>query len=396
MKYDFDTVVDRRGSFSYKWDVADHELPMWVADMDFQTAPEIKEALMERVKHGVFGYGIVPEEWREAYITWWKTRHNFKIEPEWLEFCTGVVPAISSAVRKLTTPGENVLIQTPVYNIFFNSIRNNGRNVLESPLVFNGKTRKYEIDFAQLERDLANPQTSMMILCNPHNPIGMIWDKDTLEKIGVLCKKYHVILLADEIHCDLTAPGLEYVPFASVSETCREISITLMAPTKTFNIAGLQTAAIMVPNEVLRHKMWRAINTDEVAEPNAFAIQAAVAAFTKGEPWLEELRIYIQENKEVVREYLAENIPQVKVVSMDATYLLWLDCYRITHNSEQLAQLIREKTGLYVSDGAEYGGDGYNFLRLNVACPRKTLLEGLERLKQGIEAFERKDYEYLL
>ena len=250
MKYDFDTVVDRRGSFSYKWDVADHELPMWVADMDFQTAPEIKEALMERVKHGVFGYGIVPEEWREAYITWWKTRHNFKIEPEWLEFCTGVVPAISSAVRKLTTPGENVLIQTPVYNIFFNSIRNNGRNVLESPLIFNGKTRKYEIDFAQLERDLANPQTSMMILCNPHNPIGMIWDKDTLEKIGVLCKKYHVILLADEIHCDLTAPGLEYVPFASVSETCREISITLMAPTKTFNIAGLQTAAIMVPNEV--------------------------------------------------------------------------------------------------------------------------------------------------
>lgn len=384
MKYDFDTVVNRRDSYSYKWDVEPKELPMWVADMDFQTAPEIKEALAKRVEHGVFGYGIVPKEWNDAYVQWWKERHNFVMEPKWLVFCTGVVPAISTAIRKLTTPAERVLIQTPVYNIFFNSILNNGRNVLESSLVYQEETKQYVIDFDKLEEDLADPQTSLMILCNPHNPVGKIWDKGTLERIGSLCKKYHVIVVSDEIHCDLTAPGLSYVPFASVSDACREISISLIAPTKTFNIAGLQTAAVVVPNPLLRHKMWRALNTDEVAEPNAFAIQAAIAAFTKGAQWLEALREYIQENKRVVKTFLERELPQISVVSMDVTYLLWLDCRAFTDDSKMLAKEIRERTGLYLSDGVEYGGDGAHFLRMNVACPRTMLLDGLERLKTAL------------
>lgn len=383
--YDFDTTVNRRGTASLKWDVEEHELPMWVADMDFQTAPEIREALEKRVAHGVFGYTVIPDTWNQAYVNWWEKRHHFLVQPEWLVFCTGVVPAISSAVRKLTTPGENVLIQTPVYNIFFNSIVNNGRNVLESPLVYDGQA--YQIDFAQLEKDLANPQTTLMILCNPHNPVGKIWGKETLEKIGNLCEKYHVTVLADEIHCDLTAVGKEYVPFAAVSETCKKISVSLWAPTKTFNIAGLQTAAIMAADPTLRHKMWRALNTDEVAEPNAFAIDAAIAAFTKGEAWLDALREYIDENKQMVKQYLEKELPQISVVSLDVTYLLWLDCHEITEDSVKLATFIREKTGLYLSEGAEYGGDGRYFLRLNVACPKERLKEGLKRLKEGILAY---------
>lgn len=384
MKYDFDTVINRRDSYSYKWDVKQNELPMWVADMDFQTAPEVQEALAKRVEHGIFGYGIIPKEWNDAYVQWWKERHDFVMDPQWLIFCTGVVPAISTAVRKFTTPAERVLIQTPVYNIFFNSILNNGRNVLESSLVYQEENGQYVIDFEKLEKDLADPQTSLMILCNPHNPVGKIWDKESLARIGELCKKHHVIVVSDEIHCDLTAPGLSYVPFASVSDTCREISISLIAPTKTFNIAGLQTAAVVVPNPVLRHKMWRALNTDEVAEPNAFAIQAAIAAFTKGADWLDALREYIQENKRVVKRFLEKELPEITVVSMDVTYLLWLDCRAFTDNSEDLAHNIREKTGLYLSDGVEYGGDGASFLRMNVACPRTTLLDGLERLKRAL------------
>lgn len=383
--YNFDEEVNRRNSGSLKWEVLLNELPMWVADMDFKTAPEIREAMQKRLEHGVFGYNILPEEWYEAYIGWWKRRHALTIDKEWLIFATGVIPILSSCVRKLTTPGENVVIQTPVYNIFFNSILNNGRNVLESPLVY--RDGSYEIDFVDLEEKLANPQTSLMFLCNPHNPIGKIWDKETLSRIGALCAKHHVVVIADEIHCDLTAPNKDYIPFASVSEECANNSISCIAPTKSFNLAGLQTAAAVVPNPYLRHKVWRALNTDEVAEPNSFAVAATVAAFGLGEPWLEELREYIHGNKELVEAYLADNLPQIRVVSLEATYLLWLDCSAIANNSEELAKLIREKTGLYLTAGSEYGESGRSFLRLNVACTRATLRDGLDRLKAGIEAY---------
>ena len=292
--------------------------------------------------------------------------------------------AISSIVRKLTTPAEKVLIHTPVYNIFFNSILNNGRQVLESPLVL--EDGNYRVDFEDLEQKLADPQTTLMILCNPHNPGGKIWDRATLSKIGELCQKYHVIVVSDEIHCDLTEPECEYVPFASVSEACRDNSVTCIAPTKAFNIAGLQTAAVSVPNPVIRHKVWRGLNTDEVAEPNAFAIDAAVAAFTKGEVWLDELRAYISENKRVATSYIQEKIPELTVILSDATYLLWVNCEEVSQNAKELVQKIREKTGLYLSDGNVFGGDGdgKHFFRMNLACPRERMMDGLKRLSQAI------------
>lgn len=385
MTYDFDTPTERRNTNSLKWDVAQGELPMWVADMDFQTAPEIREAIMKRAEHGIFGYSVIPDAWYEAYIQWWKMRHGYTVERDWLIFCTGVVPAISSIVRKLTTPAEKVLIQTPVYNIFFNSILNNGRQVLESPLRYDGK--EYRIDFADLEKKLSDPQTALMILCNPHNPTGKIWDRQTLEKIGALCSRHHVTVVSDEIHCDLTDPEESYVPFASVSETCRQISITCMAPTKAFNLAGLQTAAVSVPDEVLRHKVWRALNTDEAAEPNAFAVEAAVAAFTRGADWLDALRDYLYENKKLAEAYIEKEIPGVRAVASQATYLLWLDCSGLIGCGREAAGFLRRETGLYLSEGSQYGGNGADFLRMNIACPRAVLKDGLERLKNGLAAY---------
>lgn len=395
MKFDFDKVIDRRDTGSLKWDVPENELPMWVADMDFQTAPCIREALAARVEHGIFGYSIIPDEWADAYVNWWGSRHGFAIDRDWLVFCSGVIPAISTAVRKLTTPAENVVVQTPVYNIFFNSIYNNGRNILESPLKYDGDG--YAMDFEDLEAKLADPQTSLMILCNPQNPAGKIWDKETLAHVGELCAKYGVTVISDEIHCDLTDPGKEYVPFATASDTCRDISVTCIAPTKTFNIAGIQTAAIVVPDKFLRHKMWRGLNTDEVAEPNAFAVDAAIAAFTQGGEWLDSLRQYLYENKQYVRKFIDEKVPGIKVVYSEATYLLWLDCSGICGaagedgNAKALSKFIRKNTGLYMSPGLSYGKNGKAFIRLNIACPRSTVEDGMRRLVKGVSDFKKGD-----
>ena len=382
MNYDFDTPVNRRGTGSIKWDVGENELPMWVADMDFRTAPEILEAMRERLEHGVFGYSGVPDEWYNAYTGWWKRRHGFEMHRDWLIFCTGVIPAISSVVRKLTTPNENVIIQTPVYNVFFNCILNNGCRVLENHLRYEDHT--YSMDLEDLEKKLSDPQTSLMILCNPHNPTGKIWSREELARIGELADKYSVTVISDEIHCDIAEPGKKYVPFASVSDTCRKVSITCIAPTKSFNIAGLQTAAVSVPDPVLRHKVRRALNTDEVAEPNSFATVAAIAAFENGEDWLNALCSYISENKKMVSDYVMKEIPGVFAVQSDATYLLWIDVSCIPESSRQIAKSIRKNTGLFVTAGSVYGSGGDHFLRMNVACPRSVCLDGLARLKQGL------------
>ena len=382
MHYNFDEIIDRRNTNSLKWAISEGELPMWVADMDFKTAPEITEAIIKRAEHGVFGYSVIPDEWNEAYINWWKTRHGIEYNKNELIFSTGVIPIISSCVRKLTTPGEKVLIMTPVYNIFFNCIKNNGRNVSEFSLDYlNGE---YHIDWEKLKNALAEPQTSLMLLCNPHNPIGKIWDRETLAKIGKLAFDNGVTVISDEIHCDLTDPGCGYVPFASVSEKCRDNCVVCVAPTKAFNLAGLQTAAAIVPNARLRHKVWRALNTDEVAEPNTFAVTAAVAAFTKGGEWLDELRQYIYENKKLVEDFLSKNIPKIKLVPSQATYLLWLDCSWLGADSQGIAEFIRRETGLFLSDGVQYG-NGESFLRMNVACPKQIVRDGLERLKRAVD-----------
>ena len=380
MQYNFDHPVSRRGSDSMKWAVGENELPMWVADMDFEAAPEIREALQRRLDHGIFGYDDLSDAWYEAYMGWWKDRHGLAIEKDWLIFSVGVVASISSLVRKLTTPNENVLIQTPVYNIFFNSIVNNGARVLESPLVFNGQG--YDIDFDDLEQKLADPQTTLMILCNPHNPVGRIWSREELARIGALCKKHHVTVISDEIHCDLTEPGKAYVPFASVDEVCRDLSITCVAPTKAFNLAGLHTSAVIAPDPVLRHKAWRALNTDEVAEPGTFAVPAAVAAFTKGGPWLDALRAYVWENRRTVEAYAARYLPGVRVIPGEATYLLWVDVHALTTDVRDWTRRLRAETGLYVTPGTAYGQTGEGFFRWNMACPRSTVEDGLERLRR--------------
>ena len=382
--YNFDNPPSRRGTNCFKWNVGENELPMWIADMDFETAPAIRAALQRRLDHGIFGYDDQGEAWYEAYVGWWRDRHGLTLEKDWLIFSAGVVPSISSLVRKLTTPNENVLLQTPVYNIFFNSVVNNGARVLESPLRYDGTG--YSIDFADLEQKLADPQTSLMILCNPHNPVGRIWTREELTRIGALCKKHHVTVISDEIHCDLTAPGRSYLPFAAADETCRDISITCVAPTKAFNIAGMHSSAVFAADPLLRHKAWRALNTDEVAEPNTFAAPAAVAAFTEGGPWLDELRSYLWENRRWAEDFCRRELPMLKLVPAEATYLVWVDVSALTGDVKDFTDRLRAETGLYVTPGTAYGAGGAGFFRWNIACPRSTLEDAAARLARFVRS----------
>ena len=383
MAYDFNVVTDRRRTGSEKWNVLDSELPMWVADMDFPAAPCIRRVVEKRAAHGIFGYSSLPEEWYDAYRNWWGTHHGLEIRREDLLFTAGVIPSISAAVREFTAPGDKVIIQTPVYNHFFNCILNNGRRVMENPLSW--QNGRYGMDFDDLETRLSDPQAAMLILCNPQNPVGRIWNKEDLARLGNLCRKHHVLVFSDEIHCDLTAPDTAYIPFASVDEACRMNSITAIAPTKAFNIAGLHTAAVFVPDEELRQRMNRALNASEAADPCAFSVDAATAAFSdEGWEWLVSLRAYIEENKKTVYAFIEKELPEVYAVPQNATYLMWLDISRYSENSAELQRFIREKTGLYVTPGTIYGGNGNCFLRLNTACPRSLLEDGLGRLRTGL------------
>ncbi len=384
MKFDFDKLTDRRNTGSLKWDIADGELPMWVADMDFETAPAVKEAVMCVAERGIYGYSIVPDEYFLSISDFWFKRYGFRFDPSWMIYSNGIVAAISSMVRKLTTPAENVLIQAPVYNIFYNSILNNGRNVISNDLVYDGG--EYRIDFSDLEEKLKNPQTSLMILCNPHNPVGKIWDRETLAKIGELCHRYGVTVISDEIHCSVTAPGASYIPFASASEACADISLTCVAASKAFNLAGLQSACVIAKNPILRHRAWRGINTDEVGEPNVFAIDANIAAYRHGGEWLDAVNEYIFENKRYAVDYINKNIPDVKAALSEATYLLWVDVSKYTSNSEEFARDMREKTGLYVSDGVEYGRGGEGFIRINLATRRSSVEDGMARFERYIKS----------
>ncbi|RRK11330.1 pyridoxal phosphate-dependent aminotransferase [Lactiplantibacillus garii] len=385
MPYDFETVINRRHTNAVKWDVKDNELPMWVADMDFATAPEITAALTKRAQFGIFGYEEVPTAYYQAVADWWAQEHAFRPQLDWLLFCTGVVPAISSIVRKMTAPGDNVVVQAPVYNIFYHSIENNGRHTLASNLV--NENDQYRIDWDDLERKLAAPLTTMMILCNPQNPIGIVWSRATLQRIGELALKHHVLVVADEIHCDLTLNGNQYVPFASLSDVVAANSISCVSPSKTFNVAALHAATLIIPDENVRALVSRGINNDELAEPNSFAIPGSIAAYTQGKTWVHELRTKIAANQRQVAQFVATELPQVKLIEAQATYLLWLDVSQITTDSAALAQFIRKATGLFLSAGDVYRGDGNQFLRMNVACPTAELTDGLARLKRGIRAY---------
>lgn len=385
MKFNFDELIDRRDTNSLKWNIKDNELAMWVADMDFKTAPCVQQALKKIATFGIFGYSDIPEDYYTSYQDWWLRRHNFKIQREWMLYSSGVVPAISSIVRKLTTTAEKILIQSPVYNVFYNSILNNGREVISSDLIY--ENGNYHIDFVDLEVKLQDPQTTMMILCNPHNPIGKVWSVQDLEKIGSLCHRYHVLVVSDEIHCDLTDPKHHYTPFASVNEQCASISITCISASKAFNLAGLQAACVVVPDEVIRHKVWRGLNTDEVAEPNIFACNGVIAAFHHGEEWLEELSVYLYENKKIAHEYLKKHLPQIHVIDSQATYLLWIDCKDLHPFVDKFAEYLHQEQHLLISYGGSYGKNGEDFIRINIACPRDRMMYGLRKLKDGLQEF---------
>lgn len=380
-KYDFESVMDRKGTDSLKWDLFGDDLPMWVADMDFKVAPAIQEAISRRAKHPVYGYTVVPDGLFEAYVGWWDRRYGFRMSREDMSYSIGVMPSISSMIRCLTDENDEILIQTPVYHVFFYVIEDNNRKVLENELIF--ENGEYRIDFDDLDEKLSKAR--MMILCNPHNPVGKIWSEDDLACIGRLCKKHDVILISDEIHCDLTDPETKYNPFeASFSY---DKAITCLSPSKSFNIAGFQSSVVHTKNPELLEKIKAQMHVDNSDSCNVFATAAVIAAYEHSEEWLDELRQVIYENKQIVKDYLAEELPVVKLVDCDATYLLWLDCSALNAHSKILSEFLRTNQGLFLSSGSDFGENGKDFLRMNIACPQKLLLEGLDKLKAGITAF---------
>ncbi len=380
-KYDFDKLTERRGTNSYKWDSpADADvLPMWVADMDFEVAPAITKALQERVAQGIFGYTMVPDSYYEVIVGWFKRRHGWTLERDWILYTTGVVPAVSCALKALTLPGEKVLVQTPAYNCFFSSIANSGCQLAENELVYEGGT--YHVDFDDFERKCADEKTTVFLLCNPHNPAGRVWKREELERMNDICLKHGVKVVSDEIHCELVMPGFRFVPFASVSAACRDNCVVLNSPSKAFNIAGLQIANIICADAAVRRRIDRAVNINEVCDVNPFGVLALQAAYTAGEEWLDELNAYIHGNYELVKDFVAAEMPKLKVVRMEGTYLVWLDVMGLESTSDELTDKLLKEAKVMVNSGTMYGRRaGEGFIRLNIACPRARLLEGLKRM----------------
>lgn len=386
MTYNFDKTIQRRGTNSYKWDTpkSNNVLPMWVADMDFPVAPCIQKAIEARVAHGIFGYTLVPESYYRAVMTWFKTRHKWSIKRDWILYTTGVVPAISCSIKAICMPGENVLVQTPVYNCFFSSIRNQGCQIVENELVREGDS--YKIDFDDFEQKCANPQTTAFLLCNPHNPAGRVWTREELEKMNTICMRYNVRVIADEIHCEIIMPEYEYTPFASVNKDCQKNCVALSSPSKSFNTAGLQIANIVCENAELRQRIERVINIYEVCDVNPFGPVALEAAYSKeGAQWLEALNSYILENYRKLKMFLALNFPKIKLIRLEGTYLAWLDIHELGISAEEACDLLLKKGQLMLCSGTEYGekaGEGY--LRINLACSAETLHEGLRRMKLAL------------
>ncbi|WP_289773884.1 MalY/PatB family protein [uncultured Bacteroides sp.] len=384
MKYDFDKQISRRGTDSYKWDSAEseHVLPMWVADMDFPTAPAIVDALKKRIEYGIFGYTRVSESYYKAVTDWFSRRHNWTVNREWIIYTSGVVPAVSAIIKALTVPGDKVLVQTPVYNCFFSSIRNNGCEMVSSPLVFADNT--YTIDYEDLERKAADPKVKVMLLCNPHNPAGRVWKREELVHIGKICIRHGVTVVSDEIHCELVFPGHRYTPFASVSEDFLRHSVTCISPSKAFNIAGLQIANIVCADADHRAKIDRAINDNEVCDVNPFGVIATQAAYNEGEKWLDQLIEYLHANYLYMREFCREHLPEFPVTVLEGTYLVWMDCRKLGLPSEELERQLMEQGDLWLNAGIMYGMEGEGFMRWNIACPRTTLIDGLTRFSNFI------------
>lgn len=381
----FDKVIPRRGTQSMKWDEpeADDIIPMWVADMDFQAAPAIRKALEQRVAHGVFGYELVPESYYAAIVSWFRRRHGWAVDRDWIIYTSGVVPATSATIKALTLPGDNVLVQSPAYNCFFSSIRNQGCQILETSLLPDGDS--FVMDWDDFETKCALDKTTVFLLCNPHNPTGRVWSKEELRRMNDICLRHGVKVVSDEIHCELVMPGYRFTPFASVSDACRDNCVTLNSPSKSFNIAGLQIANIICKNAEWRRRIDRIINIFEICDVNPFGPVALEAAYNESEDWLDALNEYIFGNYNCLKEYFEKELPQLGITRLEGTYLVWVNVSAYGLPSDELAGRLLHDGRVMVSAGTIYGQkDGRDYIRLNIACPRATMKEGLRRIAETL------------
>lgn len=385
-KFNFDEIVDRRGTHAVKWDhcPSDDVIPMWVADMDFKAAPCIMEALRKRVEHGVFGYVNVPEEFHTSIINWFERRHNWSIDRDMIEYTTGVVPAISAVIKAITKPGQKVAILTPIYNCFFSSIKNNGCEPVEVPLTYNADY-SYSIDYDALDVALASDDTHALLFCNPHNPAGRVWTREELSKVNDLCLKHDVTVISDEIHCEMVMPGMSYTPFASVTEEARANCIMCGSPSKSFNIAGLQAAFIVCNNAENKAKINRAININEVCDINPFGLEAFMAAYNHGESWILQFNDYIAGNFQLMSEMLNKELPSFHITPLEGTYLAWVNISATGMTSTQITKKILDDGKVLVNDGAIYGKAGEGFIRINLATARSVVEEATRRIISAIK-----------
>lgn len=380
MKYNFDERIDRRSTGCVKWDMAPDKdvLPLWVADMDFRAAPAILEAVKKRAEHGVFGYTVVEDDYYDAVISWFHRRHQWNIERNEILYTTGVVPAMSVAIKALTMPSEKVVILSPDYNCFFSSVRNNGCEVVEAVLVKAGS--RFSVDWQDFEAKCADEKTTVFLLCNPHNPTGRVWTKEELERMNDICLRHHVKVVSDEIHCELVMPGHVFQPFAAVSEACRQNSVILNSPSKSFNIAGLQVANIICSQPEWRRRLDRAININEVCDLNPFGPVALKAAYNESEDWIDELNQYLWGNYQALCAFAKEHLPQWRVCTLEGTYLPWIDITATGMMSQEYSDRLLSEAKVWVNPGTMYGAQsGEGYIRMNIACPRSLLMEALQR-----------------
>lgn len=389
MKFDFDRVIDRTGTGSFKWDLVDDIfrgeglLPLWVADMDFESPPEVREALIQRASHGIYGYTAPTPDYYEALIDWFRTRHGWVISTGWLHFSPGVVPALNLLVQAFTGPGEGVIVQKPVYYPFMSAILNNGREIINNPLVFSGG--RYAMDLDGLERLARETSARLLILCNPHNPVGRAWTRDELQGLGDICLAHDILVIADEIHCDLTYPGVRHTPFAAFGDNYLLNSVTCLSPSKTFNLAGLQTANLVIADPARGEKYRRTLESFGLKWPNLFGSEALTAAYRHGGAWLDSLMEYIAGNLQFMKEYIAAEIPTVHVIEPEATYLVWLDFRDLGLDASALKALMRDTARVALDDGDIFGSpEGDGFERINIACPRSILEEALRRIAGAV------------
>ena len=385
MKYNFDETAKRINTSSIKWDVKENELPMWVADMDFLMMPEIQEAVVKASQDNCFGYTYPTKEFFQAYQSWWSTRHHIDIDTSWMIFSSGVVSALDSIVRALTKEGDGIMVLSPVYHVFYNVIRNNNRKVVKSSLL--KECDDYSINYQDVEKQFKNNNVRALIFCNPHNPVGRIWQKEEIKQLSDLCEKYNVLFISDEIHCDIVDPGYEYCSALSVNDSC----IVCLSPGKAFNLAGVHSAVVVVKDEQKRKKLQEAFYHDDIGEPNYFAIPTNVAAYTKGAEYVNQLNQYLFENKRYVSSFIQEKMPQVRLVSGHATYLLWLDVSSLKTRSDKLVEELRKQTGLILSPGIQFGEEGSYFVRMNIATSLKNIKDAMKRFKQYVDLKEKEN-----